>query len=56
MASVGKKDFLMTDMKALAAKYGVDKSGTKQMLVDRISTAIECGGQETLYKYYQIGG
>ena len=49
MVSVGKKDFLVADMQSIAAKFGLDTAGTKQMLVDRISTAI-ADGQDTSYK------
>jgi len=47
MVSVGKKDFLLNDLKAIAEKYGVIKTGTKQMIIDRVSTIIACGEQET---------
>jgi len=54
MVSVTKKEFLMADMRALALKYGVDKSGTKQSLINRISIAI-ADEEETQSNYYWIG-
>ena len=41
MVSVGKREFLIKDLQEIAAKYGLEKTGTKQSLIDSISTAIE---------------
>ena len=54
MASVGKKDLVLADLKAVAAKFGLHKAGAKQILIDKISNAI-AGGEETQYKYYSTG-
>ena len=41
MASVGKKDFKISDLRAIAVRFGLNDMGKKQEILDRISIAIE---------------
>ena len=54
MASVGKRSFVIADIKAIAAKYGMTVEDTKQSLIDNISNAIAVAhGEETSYTYFE---